>query len=318
MYKMKKRIAIALALVLALSLLAGCGQISAPMAKNAAADYEESYMMADAVAETYATSGSYEVAAQYDQAGARARGADTGTPVLPENRKWIITMSLNAETDNLDGALDAVNQQIGTLNGYVESQNITNSSASSNRRRSASLTVRIPADQVDAFVQEVSSLTNVVSQSRNVQDITLAYTDTEGRITALETERDRLLELMEQAENMSDLLEIEERLTEVRYQLENYSSTKRLYDNQIDYATVSLYITEVQRYTPVEEAGFWSKIVDGLGESIVNLGNSLVNLIVWVVVNLPYLIVFGLLAWGVTAVTRRCNRKRKARKSTKE
>ncbi len=310
---MKKRIAIALALVLALSLLSGCGNSPTSLAKNQAADYEESYMMADTVAETMAVSGSYEAAA-----APRARGADTGTPVLPENRKWIITMSLNAETDNLDSALEAVNQQIGALNGYVESQNITNSSYSSNRRRSASLTVRIPADQADAFVQEVSSLTNVVSHSRNVQDITLSYNDTEGRITALETERDRLLELMEQAENMSDLLEIEARLTEVRYQLENYSSTKRLYDNQIDYATVSLYITEVQRYTPVEEASFWSKIVNGLRESIMDLGNSLVNVIVWVVVNLPYLIVFGLLAWGVAAVTRRCIRKRKAKKGAKE
>ncbi len=311
---MKKRIAIALALVLALSLLSGCGKSPTSLAKNAAADYEEEgYMMADMVAETMAVSGSYEAAA-----APRARGADTGTPVLPENRKWIVTMSLNAETDNLDSALEAVSQQIGALNGYVESQNITNSSYSSNRRRSASLTVRIPADQVDAFVQEVSSLTNVVSHSRNVQDITLSYNDTEGRITALETERDRLLELMEQAENMSDLLEIEARLTEVRYQLENYSSTKRLYDNQIDYATVSLYITEVQRYTPVEEAGFWSKIVNGLSESMVDLRNSLVNVVVWVDVNLHYLIVFGLLVWGVTAVTRRCIRKRKAKKAAEK
>lgn len=315
---MKKRIAIALALVLALSLLTGCGKVSASMAKNAVAGYDGSYMMEDAVAETMAASGSYQVAATYDQASARSSGADTGAPVLPENRKWIVTMNLSAETDNLDSALEAVNQQIGALNGYVESQDISNSSASSSRRRSAYLYVRIPADQADAFVQEVGSLTNVVSQSRNVQDITLSYTDTEGHISALEAEKDRLMELMEQAETMSDLLEIEERLTEVRYQLDNYSSTKRLYDNQIDYAAVSLYITEVQRYTPVEEMGFWSRITDGLGDSIVNLGNSLVNLVVWVIVSLPYLLIAGLVIWVTVAVTRRCIRKRKAKKAAEK
>jgi len=314
MHMMKKRIAIALALVLALSLLTGCGKDSAAMAKNATGAYEDSYM----VAETMAAFGSYDMAAPAAAQSARSTGADTGAPVLPENRKWIVTMSLNAETDNLDSALEAVNQQIGALNGYVESQNISNSSASSNRRRSAYLCVRIPADQVDAFVQEVGSLTNVVSQSRNVQDITLSYTDTESRISALNAEKDRLMELMEQAETMSDLLEIEERLTEVRYQLDNYSSTKRLYDNQIDYATVSLYITEVQRYTPVEEMGFWSRITDGLGDSMVNLGNSLVNLAVWIIVNLPYLLIAGLAVWGVVAVTRRSIRKRKAAKETKD
>lgn len=313
---MKKRIAITLALVLALSLLSGCGKSPDGLAQNAAGDFEKSYMMADTVAETMAVSGSYSRSGSGDL-GAPAPAPEAG-PVLPENRKWIITMNLSAETDNLDSALEAVNQQISALNGYVESQDISNSSASSSRRRSAYLCVRIPADQVDAFVQEVGSLTNVVSQSRNVQDITLSYTDTEGRIAALEAEKDRLMELMEQAESMSDLLEIEERLTEVRYQLDNYSSTKRLYDNQIDYATVSLYITEVQRYTPVEEMGFWNRITDGLGDSMVNLGNSLVNLAVWVIVNLPYLLIAGLVIWGVTAVTRRSIRKRKAKKAAEK
>lgn len=308
---MKKRIAAALTLVLALSLLTGCGA-------GSASDKSAAYATADTVVESASGSASYQVAAQYDAADARSASTDTGASVLPENRKWIITMNLSAETDDLDSALDAVNRQISALNGYVESQDITNSSASSSRRRSAYLCVRIPAEQADAFVQEVSSFTNVVSQSRNVQDVTLSYTDTEGRIAALETEKDRLMELMEQAETMSDLLEIEERLTEVRYQLENYSSTKRLYDNQIDYATVSLSITEVQRYTPVEETGFWSKIVSGLRESITDLGSALVNLAVWVIVKLPYLILAGLAVLVVTVVIRRCLRRRRAKKAAEK
>ena len=297
---MKKRIAVILTLALLLSLISGCGQKS-----EASMD---TYEMARA--ETYAANQDFAT-------GLTAASAkQTGSAIeLPQNRKWVITMSLSTETGDMDTALEAISARIQQMQGYVESQNI---SGLSGRQRTASLTIRVPADQVDSFVEEVSGLTNLVSSSRNVRDITLTYTDTEGRVKALETEQTRLLELMEQAENMSDLLEIEARLTEVRYQLENHASTLRLYDNQVDYATVSLYITEVEKYTPVEEPGFFQRITGGLAESIVNLGETIVECIVWLIVNLPYLIILGLLGWGVAAIGKRIRRKRKAKKEKEQ
>lgn len=297
---MKKRIAVILTLALLLSLISGCGQKS-----EASMD---TYEMARA--ETYAAN--QDLATGLTAASAK----QTGSAIeLPQNRKWVITMSLSTETGDMDTALEAISARIQQMQGYVESQNI---SGLSGRQRTASLTIRVPADQVDSFVEEVSGLTNLVSSSRNVRDITLTYTDTEGRVKALETEQTRLLELMEQAENMSDLLEIEARLTEVRYQLESYASTLRLYDNQVDYATVSLYITEVEKYTPVEEPGFFERITGGLAESIVNLGETIVECIVWLIVNLPYLIVLGLLGWGVAAIGKRIRRKRKVKKENQK
>ena len=67
---------------------------------------------------------------------------------------------------------------------------------------------------------------------------------------ALETEQDRLLELMEQAETTEDLLAIESRLTDVRYQLESAASQLKLYDSLVSYSTVYLTVEEVQKLTP--------------------------------------------------------------------
>lgn len=303
---MKKWIAAALIGMMAAGTLAGCGQ------KSDTVRYEAAY-----------DTGYYEMAEAADYGAAplsanQKLATGSTTQALPQNRKWVITMNLTAETGDLDGALEAVMAQVNEMEGYVESQSVSGGSAGSGRHRYANLTIRVPADRVDSFVEEVSGLTNLVSSSRNVQDITLTYSDTEGRVTALKTEETRLLELMEQAETMSDLLEIEARLTEVRYQLENYASTLRLYDNQVDYATVSLYITEVEKYTPVEEPGFWQKIKSGLADSLVNLGEAIVNFISWVIIDLPYLALIGLLVWLVTAMTKRSIRKRKAKKAAQK
>lgn len=306
MMNIKKWIAAALIAALALT---GCSvKYTAQDRGDTAAAYDTGY---DVQMETAAVYNAAPTASRKNSAAGTTGTAQT----LPQNRKWVITMGLTAETGDLDSALEAVMDRVNQLEGYVESQSISGGNAGSGRHRYANLSIRVPADRVDGFVEEVGQLTNLVSSSRSVQDITLSYNDTEGRVKALEAEQARLLELMEQAETMSDLLEIEGRLTEVRYQLENYASTLRLYDNQVDYATVNLYITEVEKYTPVEEPGFWQKIKTGLGDSIVDLGRTLVDFISWLIIDLPYLMVIGLVLWLSIALAKRSIRKRKAKKA---
>ena len=158
----------------------------------------------------------------------------------------------------------------------------------------------------------------MVSSSRSAEDITLSYVDTETRITALETERERLLELMEQAETMSDLLEIESRLTDVNYELERYGSRLRTMDNQVSYATIYLSVREVKEYTPVAEQTLWEKISSGFLDSLKGLGTGIVNFFAWIVIKLPYLVVYGLILWGLGILIHRWRRRRAARKAVKK
>lgn len=309
--KKKKALIIVMAAALLLGLLGGCGSKNLSMEPDTARSY------------AYADGGiSYETAmaapAAMSGAGSNAESAaDTASIPLPENRKWVITMSLTAETENLADAMGLLAEKIQESGGYVESQSISGTAVNSGRSPSAYITVRVPAEQLDSFVEDVSGMTNVVSSSRYVEDITLRYTDTEGRVKALQTEEARLLELMEQAETMSDLLEIEGRLTEVRYQLENYTSTLRLYDNQVDYATLDLTLREVEKFTPPEKQGFWEKVTSGLADSIVDLGQGMVDVTAWVLIELPYLVLVGLLGWLTVFLTRRSIKKRRAKKAQK-
>ena len=161
---------------------------------------------------------------------------------------------------------------------------------------------------MDAFTEEVAGIANVVSKNLRREDITLNYTTTENRLKALTTEEARLLELLAQAENMTDLLEIEARLTDVRYELENYGSQLRLYDNQVDYATIYLFIEEVQEYTPVAEKTVWQRIRDGFADSIEGITDGAVDFVVWIIASSPYLVVYGTLLTLAVIILRRIRR----------
>lgn len=238
---------------------------------------------------------------------------------LPENRKWVITMDITAETEDLTAAMEAVFSQTAQLGGYVESQNIRSGSRYSGYGvRWANLTLRIPANAVDEFVNVLSGVTNVVNNSRNVKDITLTYTATESRITALQTEETRLLELMAQAESMSDLLEIESRLTDVRYELENYTSQLRRFDNQVDYATVDLSLEQVEEYTPAEKPGFFQRIAEGFPRSVKNLTEGIVDFIAWFIIDLPYLLLWAAVIGAVVFAAKKWKLPRRKKKAPKQ
>ena len=299
---MKKTLSLVLCAVLLLSLTA-CGG----SAKNTSA--------MGVVREEAAA----EAPAMMADNAASLNGAESGSSALPEGRKWIITIDMNVETENLDTMMADLEQKITSLGGYVEDQNIHNGSNYAARRyRNANLTVRIPDENVDQFTNEVSGLANVVSQNLRREDITLKYVATSSRVTALETEESRLLELLAKAETMEDLLEIEARLTDVRYELENYTSQLRLYDNQVDYATIYLYIDEVQEYTPVEEPTFLERIQTTFSNALEGLGDGIVNLTVFFVGNSPYLLTFGGIAAVIILLVKRTRKVKAAKKAKKE
>ena len=304
---MKKYFAILLSIALLAALLAGCGSSES----RSAASYDSGMV-------EYAAEAPAAMAAEGE--AMKNTAADTGSTSLPQNRKWIVTVNLTAETDDLDTLRTALDAKIAALNGYVEDQNVYNGSSYStgSRYRSANLTIRVPADRIDEFLQDVGGIANITRQSKSLEDVTLNYVATESRLKALETEESRLLELLAQAENMTDLLEIEGRLAEVRYEIENYASQKRLYDNQIDYATVYLAIEEVKEYTPVEEPTLWERISKGFMDNLKGVGEDLLDVLVWFIVSLPYLVVFAIVLFLAAKISKPIRRRRAAKKAAKK
>lgn len=232
---------------------------------------------------------------------------------LPENRKLIQRVWLRAETEDMDILLEKVNDRIHELGGYVEAQEIYNGSAYSGTRcRNAEITIRIPSEKLSSFVNEVSEVSNIVSSNQTTEDVTLSYVATESRIQALETEQTRLLELLAQAETMNDLLTIEQRLTDVRAELEQVKSTLRLYNNQVDYSTVYLTVEEVREYTVTEEPEtVWERIGTGFMNSLKIIGDGFVELFVFLIVAFPYLVLIGVVATVVILLLLHHKKKKK-------
>lgn len=212
------------------------------------------------------------------------------------DRKLIRTVNMDVETkeQDYDMFLATLQEEVQSVGGYIENMDSYNGSSYGGYRssRNVNLTLRIPKDRLDGFLNLVSDIANVVRRSESVDDVTLTYVDMASRRNALRTEQERLLELLEQADTIEDILTIESRLSDVRYQLESMESRLRTIDNQVDYSTVYLYVSEVRELTPVVEQTVWERIAYGFKDSLGDIGDGAVDIFVWVLVNLPYLVLW--------------------------
>ena len=103
------------------------------------------------------------------------------------------------------------------------------------------------------------------------------------------------MELLEQAETIDDIITIESRLSDVRYQIESMESQLRTFDNQVSYSTVYLYIDEVKTYTQTEEQTRLQRMAGGFVNSLKGIGNGFLDFCVSFVIALPYLVVWAVI-----------------------
>lgn len=288
---MKRRfLPLLLALFVIFGLLAGCS------AASSGGDYAPGYPV------------------EGDSGSLNGSGIDSGlnSDVLTD-RKLIRTVRLTAETEDMDALLSQLSQRVSELEGYIEARNIYNGSAYSGRvQRNATLTIRIPAGKLDSFVERVAGISNIISTEEDSDDVTLQYTATESRLKVLRAEEERLLAFMAEAKTVSEMLEIEYRLTQVQADLESLTSQLNVYDNLVDYGTVHLSIREVAEYTEIvtEEPTLWEEIATGFMESLKNVGWILKSLFVFIVTAIPYLIPLAVVGGIVLLVLKKRKRKK--------
>ena len=296
---MKKRLlTVGFALVLSFC-LAACGSSSKSERYDAAAPAAEyEYAAAEEAAADIAYDSYYAEEAVEPEMGDAGNGAEA--PEVNESatsqRKLIKTVDLSVETKDYDNLMVSLEKQIEELGGYIESLGAYNGSYYSGRtNRSANITARIPAEKLDGFVKQIGEEANVVDRNESVEDVTLQYVDLDSHARMLEEEQERLLELLENAETIEDIITIESRLSEVKYQLESMKSQLRTFDNKVTYSTVHIYIDEVKELTPVVEQTAGERIAEGFAESIRDIGEGFKEFFIGFVINLPYIVVWAVI-----------------------
>ena len=238
--------------------------------------------------------------------------------------KIIYSADATVETTEFDSTISALEAMINGAGGWVESSSVNGANYSSISRgsktnRTASYTVRVPNEKFNDIMNSLSALGNIPRSHVYTENVTAQYYDTQARLTTYQAQEKRLLELLDKAETVSDVIEVENELTEVRYRIESLQTSLRNWDRRVSWSSIFLTINEVSEYTPEVQKGYGERLKEALLEGIDNLSWYFVDF----VEALPVLAFFLLLLIILILILKRIIRspkraeRRRARKEAK-
>ena len=267
-----------------------------------------------------------------DEAGYEEAPSPAGDETDPiSTEKLVYTGNLTVETTAFSSTLDRIKQSITDMGGFIESEDDSDDAygwyMDGYRKSSSSLhsyiQARIPSARFYEFLDGIEGEgAKVMSRSVNVQNISRQYSETATSIESYQIQERRLLDMMENATRVSDMLEIESRLSEVQGYLKQYQNALSGMDTDVAYSTVIISIREVGIYTQPEATTFGEKISEAFSDGLQSFADGVQALCIWFAGHFLGLIVFILVILLIAAVikriVRRIVRRMKMEKASRE
>ena len=225
---------------------------------------------------------------------------------LATNKKLIVSAYMDLETLNLDETTKVLADNVNRLGGYFQTKSISNSGY----YRVYDAVIRIPADNYDEFISEVKGSGNTTYFNEQVDDVTESYTDIEARLTSLKAEEAKVLEFYDKATSLSELMDVESRLSDIRYQIDSYENSIKNYDLLINYSTLNITIRETKVYSE-DNLSFGTKLLNALKTGWSNFTSGIKDFIIDIAYNI-WSIIFFLVIIVVAIVVIKKIRNRKA------
>ncbi|MCL1791577.1 MAG: DUF4349 domain-containing protein [Peptococcaceae bacterium] len=283
--------------------------------RNESAPYE--YGMYDARDEGFAANNSND----YEVPETAESGRYSTAPLSPSvdqaggsveetlGKKIVYSAQATLKVDSVTEAVKAIEEKTISMGGYI-----VQSTYAENDLR-ANISIKVPQNRFSEFKDGIVAWGTVLELRQSSDDIGLQYFDMEARMKNLEAQEQRYLEILQDARTVDEILKVQKSLTDVRTSIESYKGQLRYWDNQVDYAQVSLMLRQGNQdlivSDPWEPTSF-SKTLTACKNAILKTISTLWNVLNYWLVGMAYLspiLVVGGVILAVVLLLRRRRRR---------
>ena len=214
----------------------------------------------------------------------------TNDKVEKDVRKLIKESTLSFRTDDNDKTNKLIESSVKQFGAYISESNNFNHS----NEVGYDLKIRVPSDKFDAlmdYILKKADIKELDNKSVQIKDVTEDFIDIQARIKVKKETEQKLTDLLKQAKNLTETLEIQKQLTELSADIESIEGRLKYLNDQVNYSTINLSFYENIKYSKRFFSDFGDALKDGI-QIFLHLITALTYL--WVVI-----IVFILIRWGL-------------------
>jgi hypothetical protein len=216
------------------------------------------------------------------------------------DRKIIRNAELSIETDSPKDAQARIATIAESNSGFVVTSEFKQSGASSTALETVTITVRVPSLQFGQALASIRSAgTKVIQEKISGQDVTEEFIDLESRIRTQRALEGQFLEIMKQARKVSDALEVQSQLADVRTEIERLEGRRRFLDNRSSLSTITVTLQTAAPLVVATTSGFSKDVKDAFGDGVDTAVAIVLGFIRIVIVLAPVALLIVLPGWFV-------------------
>lgn len=223
-------------------------------------------------------------------------------------RYFVANAQMEIQTKTYDAFSSGLKATLKALGGYTQGYEEYNYDT-----RSASITVRVPAAKLTAFMESLKENGTVVSENVVYADVTDEMIETGSRKKALEAEEAALLAILEKAKTVEDIITVQDRISRVRGDLESYLQKLQKLSGEVEYSTVQISVREVSRISALKQS-FGALASAGFLSSVKGIGAGLRGFAIWFIGAIPYLALLAAMIVPLALLLKRRKTKKAAKR----
>ena len=222
-------------------------------------------------------------------------------------KKIIKDGRLGMDVRNLSASKTNIDTIVRNLGGYYD----TESSSNNDYATAYDLKIRIPSDKFEILIAKIESGEGEVSYKEiDARDVTEEFIDLETRLGNKQKYLTRYQELLRNAKNIKEILDIEEKIRVLEEEIESTTGRLKYLNDQVNYSSLELNISQKKafKYTPPFRQNFFEKLKQSLSRG----WYGFVDLFFFLLSNWAVLILLAVLIWlWIKYRKRRKSRKQK-------
>ena len=269
----------------------GLGRLSGGVSSTS--EYQSYYDMGDS---------GYGVSYESETSGVGMRSMASGVSKNTQQDKKIVRRAwLNFKTDSFDEAVDALRGRVTDMGGSVENCDISGTKDAS---RTASLTLRVPSEQLDALLEGAGELGEITREQTTAVDMTDTYTDNASRLESARAKKQQLDALYAKAENMEDIITLTNALFDVQEEIDALEGQNRQIDDNVSFATLVVSISEKSSAVSAKQP-FLTRMGRQFSDGLEHFSEFISDSVLALVYALPWLAVMAVAFAVVVKVVRK-------------
>jgi hypothetical protein len=217
-------------------------------------------------------------------------------------KKIIKNGKMGIQVDSIDNHHLDLTNTVKKYGGYIASEKLSNTYP----RTTLDLTIRVPAINFEKLVEEIEKgKGTVLFKNINARDVTTEFMDLESRLATKRKFIDRYHELLKKANEVKDMLEIEENLRKLQEEVESSEGRLKFLVDQVDFSTLDLTVNQA-RESEVKIPGFGKNIVD----SVKTGWQILITIFLFIIKIWPIILLYVFVWYGIKKFWKRYKARR--------